>query len=1099
MTTSLSQRHPLTCPDCGLDFDFELWRVIDVEQRPDLLARVRDGSLHVATCPNGHTTLVDAPLLLYRPSADPALLFSPAQQTTTEQDQEQAQSLVAWLRDALGDAWQAAWLGDGLRAVPRPLLGTALDEGVEAAMQQMAAQRQAQMPAEVREILQAAVESGITITSQEELDAFLQSRPELMEKLAEAMASANSGPTVPAEFRDDLQAAQEGEQHYVRRGEAAGLEEAAQAWQRIVESPRFAESDERFQLAVMNNAGGIFLRRYWRGGQIADLDQALGLWEQAVSRTRNANPDSPDLPGFLNNLGNGLRDRYARRGNVAELDGALQAYHEAVDRTRNANPDSPDLPARLNNLGTGLRDRYARSGNVADLDEAIRVYQQAVQRTPADSPDLPARLNNLGNGLRDRYARSGNVADLDKAVARYRQACTRASEVNPSHALTTSQRWGRWSSERSAWEEATEAFGYGIQAIDHLFRIQLTRDDKSSWLKEAQGIHGHAAFAHAKLGQAQQAVTALERGRARMVGEALARDRADLSALEDDHAERVTAYYAAVARIQTLQDPNAPITDRLAAGEAAQRAMDEAIQRIRRVDGYERFLDEPRYDEVRAVVPQGQPLLYLATTPQGSVALLVHTEAETPEILWGDLTEDQLNAYLLRRDAAGNVTGGYLVGQLADSGQLRVALNDEALSTIGASLLAPVSDRLKAISATGVTLIASGRLGLLPLHATPYDGTRTLLDDFDVAYAPSALVLGSLQREATQRRHAQPYVVGVGNPLPDHATALAVQRRLQGQRKALAAWQAALGQRPATDNDAQGSGTAATVARLIALCDGSPHALLHEGRLLRQAILAAAINGQAEIALALWQIAAQLPASLPNAHAELSSVGTLFAADQQWLFYEQDATLDALWAALPHATVAHFACHGQFRADAPLESSLLLSGEGLTVQKLLNDRDGRLAKLRLAVLSACQTAITDIQNVPDEMVGLPAGFLQAGVPAVVGTLWSVADLSTALLMVRFHELRIGDGLSSATALRRAQQWLRDLTLEGLATYLAAHKALLDAQRAGAGRRMAITLYNQGQDFLIEEEEKQHQPNHQPFADPYFWAGFAYYGLLEGSN
>ena len=1062
MTTSLSQRHPLTCPDCGLDFDFELWRVIDVEQRPDLLARVRDGSLHVATCPNGHTTLVDAPLLLYRPSADPALLFSPAQQTTTEQDQEQAQSLVAWLRDALGDAWQAAWLGDGLRAVPRPLLGTALDEGVEAAMQQMAAQRQAQMPAEVREILQAAVESGITITSQEELDAFLQSRPELMEKLAEAMASANSGPTVPAEFRDDLQAAQEGEQHYVRYGDAAGLEQAAAAWQRILDAPSFARSDERFQLAMLNNAGAVFLRRYWRQGQIADLDRAVSLWREAVQRTP---------------------------------------------------ADSPDLPARLNNLGNGLSDRYARSGNVADLDEAIRVYQQAVQRTPADSPDLPALLNNLGTGLSARYIRRGNVADLDKAVARYRQACTRASEVNPSHALTTSQRWGRWSSERSAWEEATEAFGYGIQAIDHLFRIQLTRDDKSSWLKEAQGIHGHAAFAHAKLGQAQQAVTALERGRARMVGEALARDRADLSALEDDHAERVTAYYAAVARIQTLQDPNAPITDRLAAGEAAQRAMDEAIQRIRRVDGYERFLDEPRYDEVRAVVPQGQPLLYLATTPQGSVALLVHTEAETPEILWGDLTEDQLNAYLLRRDAAGNVTGGYLVGQLADSGQLRVALNDEALSTIGASLLAPVSDRLKAISATGVTLIASGRLGLLPLHATPYDGTRTLLDDFDVAYAPSALVLGSLQREATQRRHAQPYVVGVGNPLPDHATALAVQRRLQGQRKALAAWQAALGQRPATDNDAQGSGTAATVARLIALCDGSPHALLHEGRLLRQAILAAAINGQAEIALALWQIAAQLPASLPNAHAELSSVGTLFAADQQWLFYEQDATLDALWAALPHATVAHFACHGQFRADAPLESSLLLSGEGLTVQKLLNDRDGRLAKLRLAVLSACQTAITDIQNVPDEMVGLPAGFLQAGVPAVVGTLWSVADLSTALLMVRFHELRIGDGLSSATALRRAQQWLRDLTVAEFTRYLEAHEALLDAQRreaeeAGAAdaatddaegepeERISQELLTKGKRYIRKTRRREGlADDHRPFADPYYWAGFAYYGLI----
>ncbi|MEF3274250.1 MAG: CHAT domain-containing protein [Chloroflexus sp.] len=56
----------------------------------------------------------------------------------------------------------------------------------------------------------------------------------------------------------------------------------------------------------------------------------------------------------------------------------------------------------------------------------------------------------------------------------------------------------------------------------------------------------------------------------------------------------------------------------------------------------------------------------------------------------------------------------------------------------------------------------------------------------------------------------------------------------------------------------------------------------------------------------------------------------------------------------------------------------------------------------MVVLSACQTAITDFQRLPDESIGLPGGFLQASVPAVVSTLWSIPDNGTALLMYRFH-------------------------------------------------------------------------------------------------
>src|SRR5437016_7316868 len=102
MGISWAQRTSLTCPQCGEAFEAEVWLIVD-STRPDLLDRIRNDTLHEIICPQCHQTVgkVDAPLLLYRPSETPLLLYSPAQQTTTEQDEEQAIGLVDILRKRL--------------------------------------------------------------------------------------------------------------------------------------------------------------------------------------------------------------------------------------------------------------------------------------------------------------------------------------------------------------------------------------------------------------------------------------------------------------------------------------------------------------------------------------------------------------------------------------------------------------------------------------------------------------------------------------------------------------------------------------------------------------------------------------------------------------------------------------------------------------------------------------------------------------------------------------------------------------------------------------------------------------------------------------
>ena len=510
MTHSFAQEAELTCPQCGQTFSADVWLIVDAAERPDLLERARAGTLHDLPCPHcGHRGAVDVPLLILRPGQEPSLLFSPAQGTTAEQDREQAAGLVGALRERLGDAWQEEWVRQGLPGVQRPMLPAALSEDPEAALQQMAEQAQqvqqaavatrealeALLPEErARVLLEKMLAQEPVALRPEDLDEVMfrvlaglqaeatlrseraQRLAELEARLRQVLAQAEAGNSIPPEFQADLRRAQEAEGRYLRTGDRAALDEAAAAWECILGHAAFVAAPERFQLAALNNSGGVFLRRYWARGRLEDLNQALACWQQAVGRTP---PDSPGLPARLNNLGTGLSARYARSGQMTDLEEAVRVSQQAVQRTP---PDSPDLPAHLTNLGTGLRDRYARSGQMTDLEEAIGVHQQAVQHTPPDSPDLPALLNNLGTGLRERHARTGQWADLEEAIGTYERALTvldRAFLLSPVAYQLGQQ--GRWAGLTAHAVEVHHQAGRAAQAL------AITEGNKSRLLTTLLG------------------------------------------------------------------------------------------------------------------------------------------------------------------------------------------------------------------------------------------------------------------------------------------------------------------------------------------------------------------------------------------------------------------------------------------------------------------------------------------------------------------------------------------------------------------------------------------------------------------------------------
>ena len=110
----------------------------------------------------------------------------------------------------------------------------------------------------------------------------------------------------------------------------------------------------------------------------------------------------------------------------------------------------------------------------------------------------------------------------------------------------------------------------------------------------------------------------------------------------------------------------------------------------------------------------------------------------------------------------------------------------------------------------------------------------------------------------------------------------------------------------------------------------------------------------------------------------------------------------------------HLACHGQFRPDNPMFSSLNLADGWIIVRDICAQN----IKASLVTLSACETGLNKI-FAGDEILGLARGFLSAGASSLVVSLWTVNDDAAGRLMIDFYT-EVQRGASVAASLRKAQ-------------------------------------------------------------------------------
>ncbi|NES00205.1 MAG: CHAT domain-containing protein, partial [Symploca sp. SIO1B1] len=174
-----------------------------------------------------------------------------------------------------------------------------------------------------------------------------------------------------------------------------------------------------------------------------------------------------------------------------------------------------------------------------------------------------------------------------------------------------------------------------------------------------------------------------------------------------------------------------------------------------------------------------------------------------------------------------------------------------------------------------------------------------------------------------------------------------------------------------------------------------------------------------------------------------------------------------------------FFCHGYFNPVSPLDSGLQLADGNLTVAEII--AHFRLDNCRLVTLSACETGIPDFSNISDEYLSLPYGFLLAGSTNVVSTLWKVSIFATALLMTKFYE-ELQQQNNITLALRIAQSWLRDTTVEGFQAWFSQSKL---------NYRWQVKLKG---DF--EEWKREIGATAKPFNSPQYWSAFCVVGKGE---
>jgi CHAT domain-containing protein/tetratricopeptide (TPR) repeat protein len=500
--------------------------------------------------------------------------------------------------------------------------------------------------------------------------------------------------------------------------------------------------------------------------------EALGAFDRdALLEWATAKTDMVDILWKKANL-----ERQRGMGQAAATMKEAIGHGEEVVSALEGQPPSHRLALAHYNLGNAYSD-ILREGQPVSVNQekAIEHYSRALDFYTRQ--DYPARWADTHNNLAVTYLErlhKDRAENVKKAIHHFSEAlkvCT--PDTFSVSTRRAARNLGNLHSEERHWQEAVASYRIALQATEELYQASLLRRSKEAELGQTADLYRRAAYAFARSDDLKRAVVALEQGRARLLAEALERDRADLEALKSTHSELYDGYIDTASRIAglTRREMRAETlpsgADMAAEMRAAREELDQVAEAIRQVPGCEGFLAQPGFDDIAGAVLPDMPLAYLAATPAGGMALIVHGQ-DVDRIWLDDLTDAALSrrvrgwfetysAYLKARQAygrAGREMRSLLASISTSARQAWLTVLEDTLRWLWAVLMEPLVTKLRKLGYHHATLMPTGLLAFLPLHAAWHcqdtgPHRRYALDDVAFAYAPSARALTHARRLAT--------------------------------------------------------------------------------------------------------------------------------------------------------------------------------------------------------------------------------------------------------------------------------------------------------------------------------------------------------------
>ncbi|MEX0879652.1 MAG: CHAT domain-containing protein, partial [Thermoanaerobaculia bacterium] len=171
-------------------------------------------------------------------------------------------------------------------------------------------------------------------------------------------------------------------------------------------------------------------------------------------------------------------------------------------------------------------------------------------------------------------------------------------------------------------------------------------------------------------------------------------------------------------------------------------------------------------------------------------------------------------------------------------------------------------------------------------------------------------------------------------------------------------------------------------------------------------------------------------ASLPAAEAEARESATRYPGSQ--LLIGSRATKSAVLALAGRHQIIHFAGHAIADGLGPGRAALILAPDSTTGDSGIFYADEiaseRFERLHLVVLSGCRTGVGSVRE-NEGVMSVARGFLAAGAPRVLATLWDVSETSASSFSRIFLRC-LSEGMPPDASLRLAVKTLRSRASPG---------------------------------------------------------------------